>query len=274
MFVKRYYNCDNKNNKKKCCCHKSSNVLGRKTSSHPSMDICCPCEGQEWVNCNTGDRYIFQNNIWNIAPLPDGPTGSTGPIGNTGPTGPTGTAGGIGTTGPTGPIGLQGLIGPTGPNNGPIGPTGLTGPIGILGPTGPTGGLGSANDILNILVGSNIFCRNFSDSNGSLNLPDAGSANPRTTYYPGPTGTSFNILLTLEIKNADVTVEIREKLCVTNGTDVFDNKEIENDVPIGSVLVPGLDGIICVSMAVTPTVSPAIWSISATGTIGIIELCI
>lgn len=76
-----------------------------------------------------------------------GPTGPTGPQGDTGPTGP---QGGTGPTGPTGPTGLQGETGPTGPqgptgptgpqgNTGPTGPQGATGPTGPQGPTGPTG---------------------------------------------------------------------------------------------------------------------------------------
>ncbi|PGV60164.1 hypothetical protein COD94_20655, partial [Bacillus cereus] len=79
-----------------------------------------------------------------------GPTGITGPTGNTGPTGITGTTGNTGptgitgTTGSTGPTGNTGTTGSTGPtgNTGPIGITGTTGGTGPIGITGTTGGTG------------------------------------------------------------------------------------------------------------------------------------
>ncbi|HHZ5411908.1 TPA: DUF4183 domain-containing protein, partial [Bacillus thuringiensis] len=67
-----------------------------------------------------------------------GPTGETGPTGITGPTGETGPTGITGPTGETGPTGITGATGPTGIT----GPTGATGPIGITGPTGETGPTG------------------------------------------------------------------------------------------------------------------------------------
>ncbi|MED0999406.1 collagen-like protein, partial [Bacillus mobilis] len=56
---------------------------------------------------------------------PPGPTGITGPTGDTGPTGITGPTGGTGSTGITGPTGGTG-------------PTGITGATGVTGPTGST----------------------------------------------------------------------------------------------------------------------------------------
>ena len=56
-----------------------------------------------------------------------GPTGPTGPTGDTGPIGPTGATGPTGLQGDPGPTGLQGDQGPMGPQGDP-GPTGATGP--------------------------------------------------------------------------------------------------------------------------------------------------
>ncbi|MED2997234.1 collagen-like protein, partial [Bacillus tropicus] len=68
-----------------------------------------------------------------------GPTGMTGPTGDTGPTG---------VTGPTGDTGPTGVTGPTGDT----GPTGMTGPTGDTGPTGL------------MLSADNIFVANGSDT--------------------------------------------------------------------------------------------------------------
>ena len=67
--------------------------------------------------------------IW--APVPTGPTGSTGP---NGPMGYTGVTGPSGVTGPTG-------------FEGPLGPTSTTGPTGAVGTTGPTGSTGAPGSL-------------------------------------------------------------------------------------------------------------------------------
>ncbi|PGT96237.1 collagen-like protein, partial [Bacillus cereus] len=89
----------------------------------------------------------LQTTLVNSASFGRGPTGPTGPQGNTGATGPTGPQGNTGATGPTGPRGNTGatgigVTGPTGPSGGPPGPTGATGPQGVQGNTGATGATG------------------------------------------------------------------------------------------------------------------------------------
>jgi len=95
----------------------------------------------------------FGKTNWLGLPEIAGPTGATGPQGNTGPTGAqgeqgiTGPTGANGNTGPTGAQGIQGIQGNTGPTGaqgiqgiqGNTGPTGAQGIQGIQGPTGATG---------------------------------------------------------------------------------------------------------------------------------------
>jgi Collagen triple helix repeat (20 copies) len=72
-----------------------------------------------------------------------GPTGATGPKGDTGDTGPTGPKGDTGDTGPQGEAGPMGPAGPKG-DTGDTGPAGPKGDTGDTGPTGATGATGPA----------------------------------------------------------------------------------------------------------------------------------
>jgi len=109
-----------------------------------------PINGDEWVDPNTGNRYIYNGTMWQLTPCcSSGQTGSTG-SGSAGPTGPTGPASNVeGPTGPTGPASnIEGPTGPTGPASNVEGPTGPTGPASnIEGPTGPTGPTGPASNV-------------------------------------------------------------------------------------------------------------------------------
>ncbi|PEW90322.1 collagen-like protein, partial [Bacillus cereus] len=74
----------------------------------------------------------LQTTLVNSASFGRGPTGPTGPQGNTGVTGSTGPRGNTGATGATGPRGNTGATGATGPR----GNTGATGATGATGNTG------------------------------------------------------------------------------------------------------------------------------------------
>ena len=121
-----------------------------------------------------------------------GATGATGPVGPAGPIGPTGATGATGATGPAGP---QGEVGPQGPQGeqGPVGPTGATGATGATGPQGPQGeqgvpgtnnavyaGLSTAttvaqNAIIPLEQVTATDGSTFTVSDGSINLPEAGT---------------------------------------------------------------------------------------------------
>ena len=98
-----------------------------------------------------GVVYVWSGTAWeNVGEIqgPAGPTGATGPKGDTGArgaTGPQGPAGPKGDTGPQGPAGPKGDTGPQGPAGpkGDTGPQGPTGPEGPQGPTGPKGATGA-----------------------------------------------------------------------------------------------------------------------------------
>lgn len=111
-----------------------------------------PVEGDEWVDPENGERYIYQDGRWQLAPCcsidvtgPVGPIGQTGLVGfqgDTGPQGATGAQGIIGVTGDDGPTGFQGPQGVTGA----VGDTGLDGPMGVQGSTGAQGVQGLIGD--------------------------------------------------------------------------------------------------------------------------------
>ncbi|PRD10747.1 collagen-like protein, partial [Bacillus sp. MYb56] len=86
----------------------------------------------------------LQTTLVNSASFGRGPTGPTGPRGNTGATGTTGPRGNTGATGATGPRGNTGVTGATGPrgNTGVTGATGPRGNTGVTGATGPRGNTG------------------------------------------------------------------------------------------------------------------------------------
>jgi len=121
------------------------------------------------LNGGTNYTIISSNEILSVPYAlfsANGPTGTQGPIGLTGPAGangPTGTQGPIGLTGPAGatgatgpqgpegPQGIQGLTGPSGTNGndgatGPQGPQGIAGINGNDGATGPQGPEGVAGN--------------------------------------------------------------------------------------------------------------------------------
>ena len=107
------------------------NFLGSTGASGPTQgqtggiypDIPTPVNGDEWINVNNGQRWIYQAGYWQLEP--NSGTGVTGPQGATGQTGSQGPQGAMGQTGTQGP---QGATGQTGSQ----GPQGATGPSSSL----------------------------------------------------------------------------------------------------------------------------------------------
>lgn len=131
-------------------------VNGQTGGIIPDREI--PREGDEWIDPSNGDRFIYQDGMWQLTiccvPGVTGPTGAMGAQGDTGPLGPRGDTGAQGDTGPQGAQGamgtqgIQGEVGATGDvgpqgNQGAIGATGEMGVIGVTGSQGPQGETGA-----------------------------------------------------------------------------------------------------------------------------------
>lgn len=105
-----------------------------------------------------------------------GPTGAVGAMGVTGATGATGAAGPAGAQGPTGATGPTGIPGPTGDigPTGATGAVGATGMAGVTGPTGATGATGAGGTTFLASAGSAVIVRTFGGSASIAVLPLSG----------------------------------------------------------------------------------------------------
>ena len=156
---------------------------------------------------------------------PQGPTGATGARGPQGPQGPVGPIGPTGATGATGAIGPQGPVGPQG-ETGPQGPVGATGAVGPQGPTGATGATGpqgpsgtnnaiyagvndttaDANAIIPLALVDQTADTTLSVSNGSVNLPQAGTY--LISYFVNGSVPTGSLSTTLYLNDAPITAEV------------------------------------------------------------------
>ena len=120
--------------------------------------------------------------------------GFTGPIGPLGPTGNTGATGAASVV--TGPTGFSGPTGNTGPV-GPSGPTGSLGPTGTVGPSGATGSTGTINLTSNISStnSSNITTNGYGVGNRSMQTFLINS-----NYNLTPTGSSSSVTNLVKVR--------------------------------------------------------------------------
>ena len=72
----------------------AKNILGTTGATDPNVDVTNPTEGDQWVNSDTGESFIYQNGVWQLIPccakdVIDNPDDTVTVINNNGTTGPT-----------------------------------------------------------------------------------------------------------------------------------------------------------------------------------------
>jgi len=182
------------------CCG-AVNTLGPSGATPPSLGSTGavpggqnpPHPGDEWVNRNTGERYIYSSTLgWEVTACCGdsivGPKGATG------------------LQGPPGPQGTEGLIGPPGEkgNTGPTGAIGPQGTEGLIGPPGEKGNTGATG----VSVTTTVV-----DNNGDLIVTFSSGETANTGHVLGPTGftgttgaTGVSVTTTVVDNNGDLIV--------------------------------------------------------------------
>ena len=46
----------------------AANIIGSPGATDPNVDVSSPAQGDEWVNSDTGERYIYDGAVWELAP--------------------------------------------------------------------------------------------------------------------------------------------------------------------------------------------------------------